>query len=283
MPRFDVFAALADASPKQQDRVQDRAVIVRATERSTGAAVIVCDGVGAYEGSGVVAEAVADFASDYVRQSGIHEGIRHVAGAAAQEIDHDGSGATTLLGIGAEPSGRVGYCLVGNGMLMELAGAPVTAERVLVRWNLLALSHVSLLGGRPALSSFLPLSEDRELEVVLGSREDASSRPRLYLACSDGIGSDEDRLSGPTPDGRSWQEIPRPLVVLLEDLGHAWNDLMREPSPEPSLQRVLNDALQALLASGALEDDATVGAVLLRPAAHEQAENTTFETPDAEL
>jgi hypothetical protein len=281
MARFEVFAALADASPKEQERVQDRAAIVRPGDRSTGAAVIVCDGVGAYEGSGAVAQAVTEFACEYVRGSGISEGLRRLPGAAAEAITDDGSGATTLLGIGAQPCGRVSYCLVGNGMLIEVAGAPISAGRVRLRWNLLALSHVGLLGGRPALSSYLPRPAERELEAVLGWREDASKQPRLYLACSDGVGSDEERLSGPSPDGRSWEEIPRPLVALLDELGQAWNALMHAPCPEPELAALLDSTLQALLAAGALEDDATVGAVLLRPI--EQAQTVCGDGPDAEL
>ena len=109
-------------------------------------------------------------------------------------------------------------------------------------------------------------------EVAFGTRRVVNSRERLYLACTDGVGTDEERRFGTAPDGTTWKEVPRPLATLLGDLATGWSALQVASSAAHALGATLQATLDRLLADGALEDDATVGAVLLLPASPVQGQ-----------
>jgi hypothetical protein len=150
-------------------------------------------------------------------------------------------------------------------MLIEAVPVELDGGRVRLRWAERALPQISYEGGRPALASYLPWSRPAPLEASVGAQRVAGGSERLFLACSDGIGSDEECLLGAGPDGRMWKEVQRPLAHLLERLAGAWPELRVSPDVEERLTSVLEATLAELLADGALEDDATVGALLMCP------------------
>lgn len=88
---------------------------------------------------------------------------------------------------------------------------------------------------------------------------------RLFLVCSDGIGSEEERPLGRGHDGSLWRQVEPPLVTLLEAVAAVWGELERSTDPERLLERTLGAALVRMLDDGMLDDDATVGALLMRP------------------
>ena len=162
MVRFEVIPAIASASPKNEAYAQDRAAIVRVAKSPRGACVVVCDGVGAYEGSGDVAQRVSALASNHIRGRGLTQGVPTLAREIAEALVDDGLGATTLLALAGDERGEVAHCLVGNGMVIEIEAVFVGEGAVQLRWVDLALPHVSYAHGRPLLRSYLPCADPCE-------------------------------------------------------------------------------------------------------------------------
>src|SRR5690348_1789180 len=107
---YAVDAAVATVTPKAADANQDRAGVV---STPAGAAVIVCDGVGAYSGSGRVAEQCLAVTTLHVLATGIAAGVVTCADVAADALGATvDEGATTLLVAGAECDGRCWFTLV---------------------------------------------------------------------------------------------------------------------------------------------------------------------------
>jgi hypothetical protein len=257
--RVELAVAAATASPRGVDS-QDR---VLAESARTSAAVVVCDGVGSHAGSGAVAELACRLAAGELRD----RGVTAVAGLPAVltgAIADEGLGATTMLALAADDAGEVGFCLLGNGMIVEAAGLPIDETRVRVAWTELALPQVELRGGRPLLASFLPWPGPGAAPAAVGTRRLAAGQTRLFLACSDGIGSEEERSVGIGPDGRLWRPVDPAFAALLDLLGDAWPSLCNDTDVQSELEKILATALASLLAAGQLEDDATVAALLVR-------------------
>lgn len=240
--------------------------------------MVVCDGVGEYADSSEVAENAIALARDYLSDHRVRRGYRRCAHEVDSRLDRGHEGATTLLTISADVSGHVGYSLVGNGSVIEAEGIPLGNERVQLQWTDLVLPHVSYVGGRQALRSYLPSLAGEALEVALGERIIQHETMRLFLACTDGITTDEDRRVGTVSDHSTWKEIPHPLAAVLSVLETKWIDLASTESPESELAAVVQSSLASLLAEGRLEDDATLGSVLIRPV---RVESHTADTNSA--
>jgi hypothetical protein len=261
---LEIVAAVATASPKGVDGNQDRALAVRVG--ASGGGVVICDGVGSYAGSGAVAEAAAGVAGRHLQDMGIHFGTRGCAARVSEVLRERADGATTLIVVAADEHGDVAFCFVGNGSLLEVQMLDGLSGPDALRCIDLVLPHVSCTGGKPALRSFFPARYGAAVETSVGSYRVHTDTPRLYLACSDGIATEEERAVGRAPSGSVWKEIPGPLSALLDDLAPCWPDLLLSATAEKDLQAVLQSSLLGLLAAGELDDDATVGALLLRPA-----------------
>jgi Protein phosphatase 2C len=258
---FALSVAVATVSPRGLDS-QDRNVAFAAAGE---AAVVVCDGVGSYPRSGEVAELVCRLAELHLRESGGAGGVAQLPAAVAGSIVDEGIGATTLLALAADRDGELGYCMVGNGMVIEAYGLELDEQRTRMCFTELALPQAGIAGGRPTLASFLPWTEAGPLPSCLGTRRLACDRARLFLVCSDGIGSEEERPLGRAPDGTLWRAVDPPLAAVLDALADTWQTLCACDDPTPLLEQTLAAALERLLDEGALEDDATVGALLMRP------------------
>lgn len=266
---YDVIAAASSTSPRGLERNQDRvgALRIDGNEESDGVAVVICDGVGSYPKSGTVASEVLAFTEEHIRHAGISEGVWTLDTALAAMNVATADGATTLIAVGADQSGLVSHAFVGNGSLFEIApGDASSSTSARLRWIDLALPHLSWEPGRPALSSFIP-AQDSEFDVAKGYRTTRRVQPRLYLACSDGIASDETRVHAKSPQGKFWSSVSAKLVAIIGAIEDEWLTLLEDTHDDGQerLQKMVEASLVGLLDSECLDDDASVGCVLMRP------------------
>lgn len=233
-----------------------------------GAGVIVCDGVGSQPNSGNVARAVVDFATAHIAKSGVVDGISQLDAVCAEE-EFGQDGATTLLAVGAEASGVAGYCYIGNGGLFEVVPQSASGSTARLRWCDLALPQIEWESGRPALRSFLPAPHEG-YAAEKGSRAIDLLGPRLFIACSDGISTDEERAQATSVTGEYWKAVPTTLVRLLDGLASCWFEMARaeHEAAEQMLHGLIERILGALLDESILDDDASVGCVMTRPLVH---------------
>ncbi len=261
----EVIPAAATVAAPGKSENQDSVAVFRMGEAAAGAGVVICDGVGSLPQSGAVASEMAALAASHIEEAGVRRGIWGLEEmAAAHELSSDG--ATTLIAVGAEPEGLVSHCFIGNGSLFEIAPQTAVTGVMNLRWCGLALPQLNWDRGQPALESFLP-APAYGFEAEKGCRLTSRLKPRLYLACSDGVATDEDCPQAKTPDGRYWKGIPTKLIGVLDALAARWQDLLRGDAEQSAalLQEILDATLAALLADGAFEDDASVGCVMTRP------------------
>ncbi len=230
------------------------------------AGVVVADGVGSVPGSDATAEAAAELAVTLM--------FGRDVGSAFLEFDRelercfrpDRAGATTLVVVRADRDGLVGHFLLGNGAIIEVVPMHTGPGRVRLLWSSVALPQMGTRDGRPALASFLPLPDAR-VESEKGIRQVPAGVARLYLVCSDGLLSEEDRLEGGAPDGTVWQQVPTLASALLEKLTERWGEIVGSETERSAemLQRCLDEVIDPDRVAGTLDDDTTIGAVLLRP------------------
>lgn len=259
---YAVSAFTASATYKTPSDNQDSARAFCISTDSAGVGVALCDGVGAHPASGEVAEYVSELAGEEVARLGVRDGIASAANLACVELNGLDFGATTLIAIAATTCGVVDYGLIGNGSIFEIQVDLSGGTRRLSTAEL-TLPHVSFSRGRPALSSYLPMRDAREVEITAGSRHLHSARTSIFLACSDGIATDEERAVGLTTDGSTWRLTPRPLAIVLAALADNWEQALVSSDPGLHLEAVLQQSLDALAAE--LDDDATIAGVLVTP------------------
>ena len=230
--------------------------------------IVVCDGVGSFADSGEVAERVLDIALHHLEGNEVQDGMASCAQCVAEALRHapdESLGRTTMIAGGADEAGRVAFCYVGNGAFLELQGTPLGDGRTRLSWANHTLPHISYDRGREALSSYLPGAGDRDPAVSTGTLGPGGHITRLFLACTDGIFSAEEARTGKMPDDSVWTEVPETIARVLQDLEALWNKLEVSDAPETELTACLSSTLDALREEGVLEDDATVGAILVRP------------------
>lgn len=194
MGGFRIVPATATVTPRQDLESQDRALAF-GSESLGGAGVVVCDGVGSLPGSGSTAELAAGAVRSFMAtQDNLVQAVDGSIAAAAEAVRDDEEGATTMLVLAADTVGSVAYGMVGNGAIIEvLAVEPVDGA-----WRLhhtdLGFPHIGYELGRPALQSFLPTS-DPGASTESGARRLRPDRHRLFLACSDGLVTEDAPLS----------------------------------------------------------------------------------------
>ncbi len=261
-----ISAAATVAAPgKDENQDSVSAFSVGDTQASGGAGVIVCDGVGSQPNSGKVAREVVALATAHVAETGVVDGISQLDMVCAEgEFGEDG--ATTLLAVGAEVSGVAAYCYIGNGGLFEVVPQSDSGSTARLRWCDLALPQIEWESGRPALRSFLPAPEEG-YEAEKGTRAVGLLRPRLLIACSDGISTDEERAQATSATGEYWKAVPSTLVRLLDGLASRWFELVRaeREAAGQMLHDLIQRTLEGLLDENMLDDDASIGCVMARP------------------
>lgn len=261
MASFDLICATCSV-PREEPEGEDR---VRAFGHGSGASgVVVCDGVGSIEGSGERAEEVSDLAVALMSGKRV-SAVMALDFELARNVSSGGGGATTVALVCADGAGAVGHFLLGNGAILELIPLEQEPGKVRLLWASIALPQMAGAEGRPALRSFLP-SDGRRVEAEKGMRWATPATPRLYLVCSDGFLSEEDRLEGPAPDGTVWRQVPRLAANLLQRLTSSWTDLVAGETGEEETSAALSALIEQSINEGeGPDDDTTVGALLLRP------------------
>jgi len=264
---FDVISAAASISPRGEEHNEDRVAAYRGQRDPSEAGVVLCDGLGALPGSGAMAEEVRALAMEHMVAEGVRPGIWGLDAFLAGASPRGAEGATTLIVCAANGEGLVGHLLVGNGSLIEAVPSGGSSDSPRLLWTDISVPQISWEGGRPALRSVLP-ARNGDLEAAKGYRNAPGGVPRLYLACSDGISSEEERAQGAAPDGSLWKEVPAPLAQILNDISDQWDVLLSlgRKTATHELTALLVGRL-AEIASGptGLDDDASVAVVLLRP------------------
>lgn len=262
---FAVNCAVAVASPKDPADNQDRARTVLVPD---GVAAVICDGVGSHAGSGDVADRCVRLASAHVGLEGVRVGVPSCSDATAEAmVREDGlpGGATTLLAIGAGHDGQAYFSLVGNGAIFAIEPLSVRDGRAELLRSELAIPQSVMQGSQAALRSFLPAPRF-PVEQTAGTLSPRRDRPRILLACTDGVTTAEECRIGHYPStGETWAELLPPFVEVLEGLARTWGDLVAEEDPSTVLAGTLQGALDSALERGLLEDDATAAAILIQP------------------
>ena len=269
------WASVAGAGPSAPHRNQDRAAAIGPADAMDAVGVVVCDGVGEFAGSGDIAQLACDTAVSHIARHGAcvailgaddpeDEPVPHCARHVADTIGPTDDGATTLLAVAADARGRVAFTFVGNGMLLDVEPVPRGAGRIRVSAAQLVTPHISWAEGRPALRSVIPPRvAGAPVIAARGLLYPQPDRPRIMLALTDGIASDEERVEG-TSDGTRWLQVPGPLAAIFAGIERAWPELSAADDPGAALGCTLQDALDGL-PPGTLLDDATIGALLLLP------------------
>jgi hypothetical protein len=270
MAPFELIVAASSASPKEEGG-EDR---VRTFGRGPGpSGVVVCDGVGSVAGSAAMAEEVSELSMALLGGHELGPAIWRLDEALERNLRADREGATTMVVVCADEDGFVGHLMVGNGAVLEVVPMETQPGAVRLLWTSIVLPQMGNRDGRPALRSFLP--PDRgQVEAEKGVRKAPPGAARLYLACSDGFLSEEERLEGPAPDGTVWRQVPSGAAHLLELLTSGWMELL-EVEPEgasEALSRAIEIAVEGPAGAAALDDDTTVGALLLRPLTRDEVE-----------
>jgi hypothetical protein len=264
MDSFALTATSFSLSPKRERENEDRVLVI---ETPLAAAVAVADGVGGVPNSGEMAAKVCELAASHLAEGGVVKGILDLDDQIGEGLSEEDPGATTLVMVGAEPDGSVSHLLLGNGAVIELTPLELTPQRTRLLWTSIALPQMQVEEGRLALRSFLPLSPAPAAEK--GCRHVPAGNARLYLVCSDGLLSEEDRAEGKAEDETSWRHVPRAVARLVGELEHGWDELLDSSSEEAGelLRSLLAAALEEPSVFAELDDDTSVGALLMRPLA----------------
>jgi hypothetical protein len=264
MAPFELIVSAVSASSKEPEG-EDR---VRTVSRAPGpSGVIVCDGVGSMAGSAAMAEEASELGAALLGGHEIEPAIWTLDRHLERTLPPGRGGATTVAVVCADQEGTVGHLLLGNGSIIEVAPMEVEPGKERLLWTSIALPQMAGNEGRPALRSFLP-PEGTKVEAEKGIRKVPAGMPRLYLACSDGFLSEEDRLEGPAPDGTVWRQVPKRAADLMELLTSSWKEL-HEKAPDDlaaTLKGLIERAIEDPESDDLLDDDTTVGALYLRPA-----------------
>lgn len=268
MTRFEAVVGGASVGSPGSRGNQDRLVPFEARGEQPGAGVIVCDGVGSRPESAAVAEGFARAAAGRLSEEGIMPGLWELDWSLTQAEAPARDGATTLLAVGADESGLVAHLLLGNGSIVEVVPTRLPSGGVRLLWTSIALPQIDWSRGRASLQSVLPARHGETL-AARGYRRVMPGRAQLYLACTDGVLTEEERMLGRAEDGTHWQPVPPLFASLLERLRASWDELLGEEVENgigPGLQRLLERVLEGAGSSeDGLSDDASIGAVLVRP------------------
>lgn len=263
MASFELIAVARTFSSKDPEG-EDRVCTFGSGPGPTG--VVVCDGVGMIAGSAQVADEASALGVALLSGREVGPAIWNLDRRVEHNFSADRQGATTMAVVCAEEGGVVGHLLLGNGSIVEVVPMEVEPGKVRLLWTSIVLPQMGGNDGRPALRSFIP-SNGTPLEAEKGIRKLPSGTSRLYLACSDGFLSEEDRLEGPAPDGTVWRQVPKSVADLFELLTTAWQDLLgSEPEAAAAkLGDLIELAVHGPKSRQPLDDDTTVGALLMRP------------------
>ncbi len=259
-PTFGVGSAICSGTADQ-----DRAWVGRGPDGSVAA--VVCDGVGSIPRSEEAANlAVQSFAASAGRGAGLDQAVS----AAIEGVRRSRTpGATTLLSLRVTDD-RIDFIGIGNGSIVEACYQPADdpdRRGHLVAWSDHFVPTIDYSSGRETLTGVVTAAAS-PMEWVKGSVRSRRSCWTIWILCSDGVSTLEERREGTVADGTRWSEIPTPLAAVIESLGRALDQ-----ATSPTAGRSLDEVLRATLAEtlneidgrGELHDDAAVVAVVVPP------------------
>jgi hypothetical protein len=266
--QFEIVLAGASQAPGAPELNQDRLRPFMANGEQSSAGMILCDGVGSKPDSALVAEDIAERAAELLARQGARPGIWELDWNLTKMELPRRDGATTLLAVGADESGLVAHLLVGNGVVVEIAPTRLPSGSVRLLWTPIALPQIDWSQGRPGLQSVLPANYG-ETAGARGYRRVMPGRTHMYLLCSDGVLTEEERLIGRAEDGSQWQPVSRLFAEILSRLAKSWDALIDEAPGKAgaALTELLQQTLNDFATEHGLSDDSSVGAVLVRPGA----------------
>lgn len=256
------FGASASATYRRDPSANQDAVVV--IDEGAWCGLVVADGIGSWERSGLAARAAVEAAADALRAHGpvaVEEAVE-AAHRAVLALAPDGPAGTTLLLATVPAPGDLLTAYIGNGALLVVSRTPGrelgarAAGRTLCSNHL--LPHVALEGGREVLSRVLSTELGGLPTPVASTMWLSPDVPVALALVTDGIWSEEQAPVGLSGGQRWIQETPvlgrttAALEVLLAT---------REDGPHAA-QALLEDHLAELQADGLLEDDATIGVLL---------------------
>jgi PPM family protein phosphatase len=242
----------------------------------------VADGLGSHphseEASRVAVESVVrslghDYGEDPIlsvmrgAQAAVIEQAKHFYAGRGEPVPPDKAYSTTLI-VGMERPGSIRFAWLGNGAILHLRGAGILgASPSRVPWqtcNLLLPHMTANEQGKDALTRFLTGAADARtfspsvIEVGLDSEGDGAGD--IFVVCTDGILSAEDRKIGQVTGGGLWEQIDdvevRLYAMLRETAG-----LPGELTDETLCAR-LDAYLQDLRASDLQQDDMALAVYL---------------------
>jgi hypothetical protein len=228
--------------------------------------IIICDGIGSFKDSGIVASKIGN---DFIQE--VFKSIENISNDTTFLLTHDGieEGGTTIILAKTEDNKSVTIEYIGNGGAINLTGdfADTPYSEYPYRYSELILPHVD---SRGALSKHL--SHNSGIEQLTPSKITLyPNHPNgnIILIYSDGINSLENNLILKDRENRFWRNESPSIQYILNLLDSFLIELCKERSQSDTIQDGLyifnKNVLDALEKEGYLEDDASLGIIITQP------------------
>lgn len=182
-------------------------------------------------------------------------------------IPVEGEYSTTLI-LAVEDQCEIRFAWLGNGAILQIQGAALLLESpARVPWqatNLMLPHAIANAQGKPALSRYISGSTGTEVfdPSFMSVSLDNDGYGDVFVLCTDGILTAEDKKIGRLKDGTYWQQVSEGEVDLF--------DLLKRIADRPGeltdddVTAEIQSYLQAMHDAGRQSDDATLGVVLSR-------------------
>ncbi|WP_346856326.1 hypothetical protein [uncultured Draconibacterium sp.] len=229
-------------------------------ESESKRALIICDGIGEFEQSGIAAKIVVEQLINTATKDDFD--IKLSIKEAQKEISQKNiTGGTTLLSAIQSGKQSIDIHFLGNGGIIHLYGNFATNpySDLPYRYAELMNPHVTPDGALIKHISFN--SGELELDVSTLNMSFNSHTGDIILLFSDGISSLEEKAIMKTDDGELWRHENESIQFILKQLN---NFLIREADgfTADGLNQFLEEVLISMKDGGMLEDDASLGIVL---------------------
>ena len=222
--------------------------------------LVLCDGIGEFKDSGIVAKVVADqFISN--NYSSISELVlnKELENLKSQNIQ---GGTTFISALNKNDSDEIELEYLGNGGIIHLHGdfANNTNSEEPYRYGEIMIPHISPYG---ALTKHISHHSNKP--------ERAGSKIKLnlnyingdiILLFSDGISSLEDKVILKDAEGRYWRNENAAIQLILSELNEFLKTKYNTNNFDEILVKFNKDILEKLKSENYLEDDASLGIII---------------------
>ena len=269
------FAAAATVTDRTESSANQDAVVVLNPEQDGCCAVVLCDGIGSWDCSGVTSQVATQRAAAVLRQYGPSAIDKAFAEAqdAVLSIGREWSGAaakraggTTMLVATVPEPGELLLGYVGNGAALECRPVHGVNAPMRVQWSNHLVPHSGIEHGQEVLTRALTTESVLPLPVSLLRIRPTENA--VLLLSSDGIWSQEQAPLARTADGQRWMQLPPVLLRTLDLAGQVLSWMSEEDEEEvlasdstarPSPNEAIQAHLDALRSDDLLDDDSTIG------------------------